>query len=199
MWEGSVDDLIHFDVFNVLFKMPRIRRRPNFRQLSDFERGRVVGLREGGLSFRQIAAHLNRSVSAVANCYHVWSEEGREQRARRSGRPRQTTARQDRRLRLLVVRDRFSTTRSIADQWFGEEGRRVTTRTIYMRIRSFGLMSYRPHLVLPLTAAHKRQRLVWCRERLQWDEEWHQVVFSDESRFCLGMSDGRIRVRRRRG
>jgi hypothetical protein len=60
-------------------------------------------------------------------------------------------------------------------------------------------MSYRPHFVLPLTAAHKRQRLEWCQERLQWDEEWHQVVFSDESRFCLGMNDDRIRVRRRRG
>jgi transposase len=137
MW-GSFDDFGHFDVFDVLLKMPRTRRRPNFRQLSDFEPGRIVVLREGGLSFRQIAARLNRSVSAVVNCYHVWSEEGREQRARRSGRPRQTTASQDRRLRLLAVRDRFSTTRSIADQWFGEEGRRVTTRTIYRRKDLFG-------------------------------------------------------------
>jgi hypothetical protein len=54
----------------------------------------------------------------------------RKDENRRSGRPRQTTAGQDRRLRLLAVRDRFSTTRSIADQWFGEEGRRITTRTI---------------------------------------------------------------------
>jgi transposase len=69
----------------------------------------------------------------------------RKDENRRSGRPRQTTAGQDRRLRLLAVRDRFSTTRSIADQWFGEEGKRITTRTIYRRIRSFGLMSYRPH------------------------------------------------------
>jgi transposase len=175
MW-GSFDDFGHFDVFDVLLKMPRTRRRPNFRQLSDFEPGRIVVLREGGLSFRQIAARLNRSVSAVLNCYHVWSEEGREQRARRSGRPRQTTASQDRRLRLLAVRDRFSTTRSIADQWFGEEGRRVSTRTIYRRIRSFRLMSYRPYFVLPLTAAYKRQRLEWCQERLQWDEEWHQYI-----------------------
>ncbi|CAH1979479.1 unnamed protein product [Acanthoscelides obtectus] len=30
----------------------------------------------------------------------------------------------------------------------------------------------------------------WCRQR---------IVFSDESRFCLGMHDGRARVRRRRG
>ncbi|CAH1976468.1 unnamed protein product [Acanthoscelides obtectus] len=31
-----------------------------------------------------------------------------------------------------------------------------------------------------------------------WDQEWNSIVFSDESRFCLGMHDGRARVRRRR-
>jgi hypothetical protein len=72
-------------------------------------------------------------------------------------------------------------------------------RTMYRRIRFFGLLSYRPRLVLPLTAGHRRQRLEWCRERQQWREEWYNMVFSDESRFCLGMHDGRRRVRRRRG
>ncbi|KAJ3623531.1 hypothetical protein MTP99_019752 [Tenebrio molitor] len=68
-------------------------------------------------------------------------------------------------------------------------------RTIYRRIRSFGLLSYRLHLVLPLTSAgHRRQKLEWCRERQQWRKEWHNMVFSDESRLCLGMHDGRRRV-----
>ncbi|CAH2004434.1 unnamed protein product [Acanthoscelides obtectus] len=39
----------------------------------------------------------------------------------------------------------------------------------------------------------------WCRQRSLWDQEWNSIVFSDESRFCLGMHDGRARVRRRRG
>ncbi|CAH1964664.1 unnamed protein product [Acanthoscelides obtectus] len=36
-------------------------------------------------------------------------------------------------------------------------------------------------------------------QRSLWDQEWNSIVFSDESRFCLGMHDGRARVRRRRG
>ncbi|CAH2013356.1 unnamed protein product, partial [Acanthoscelides obtectus] len=40
---------------------------------------------------------------------------------------------------------------------------------------------------------------LWCRQRSLWDQEWNSTVFSDESRFCLGMHDGRARVRRRRG
>ncbi|CAH1963187.1 unnamed protein product [Acanthoscelides obtectus] len=39
----------------------------------------------------------------------------------------------------------------------------------------------------------------WCRQRSLWDQEWNSIAFSDESRFCLGMHDGRARVRRRRG
>ncbi|CAH1369275.1 unnamed protein product, partial [Tenebrio molitor] len=61
------------------------------------------------------------------------------------------------------------------------------------------IRSYRPHLVLPLTPNHRRQRLAWCNERIAWDEQWNSVIFSDESRFCLGMHDGRRRVRRLRG
>ncbi|CAH2013856.1 unnamed protein product [Acanthoscelides obtectus] len=39
----------------------------------------------------------------------------------------------------------------------------------------------------------------WYRQRSLWDQEWNSIVFSDESRFYLGMHDGRARVRRRRG
>ncbi|CAH1366466.1 unnamed protein product, partial [Tenebrio molitor] len=94
-----------------------------------------------------------------------------------------TTENQDRRLRILVLRDRFSTSRAIANWWFEEPERVIGMRMIYRRIRSFRLFSYRPHWV----------------ERVQWDQQWNSVVFTDESRFCLGMNDGRARVRRRRG
>ncbi|CAH1983319.1 unnamed protein product [Acanthoscelides obtectus] len=39
---------------------------------------------------------------------------------------------------------------------------------------------------------------MWCRQRSLWDQEWNSIVFTSESRFCLGMHDGRARVRRRR-
>ncbi|EEZ99903.1 hypothetical protein TcasGA2_TC002687 [Tribolium castaneum] len=169
--------------------MPPVRRQPRYQQLTPFERGRIVGLREGGMSVREIAARVNRGVAT----------EGREHRARGSGRPRGTTARQDRYLHFLAFRDRHVSTRRIGDQWYAAEGRSVTMATVYRRIRSFGFHSYRPHLVLPLTPQQRQHRLDWCRARENWDLEWNSVVFSDESRFCLGMHDGRQRVRRVRG
>lgn len=46
---------------------------------------------------------------------------------------------------------------------------------------------------LPLIAD---QLLKWCRKRQQWDFEWNEVVFSDESPFCLSIRDGCTRIRR---
>ncbi|GFU68427.1 transposable element Tcb2 transposase [Trichonephila clavipes] len=38
----------------------------------------------------------------------------------------------------------------------------------------------------PLTPAHQRRRSLWCREHRNWrDNEWGQVLFTDESRFSL--------------
>ncbi|RZC43173.1 hypothetical protein BDFB_003702 [Asbolus verrucosus] len=69
--------------------------------------------------------------------------------------------------------------------------------SVYRGIRSFGLHSYLPHLTPPLTREHRLQRLQRCSDRNHWDHEWNSVIFSDESRFCLGTHDGRRWIRRR--
>ena len=179
--------------------MPPVRHRANYHQITDFERGRIIGLREAGLSIRDVAARVGRSVATIALCWRRWTENGEERRRPRSGRPRGTTVREDSSLRLAALRDRFSSTREIGDRWRGLLNQQISIRSTYRRIRSFGLRSYRPFLCLPLTPLHRRSRLEWCNERLNWNEEWNRVVFSDESRFCLWAHDGRGMVRRRPG
>ncbi|UYV73576.1 Transposase [Cordylochernes scorpioides] len=61
------------------------------------------------------------------------------------------------------------------------------------------LHSGRPLRKLPLTPPNRCQHLEWCRARSTWMTEWHRVVFSDESRFCLSSDSRRVRVWRRRG
>ncbi|UYV69202.1 Transposase [Cordylochernes scorpioides] len=73
------------------------------------------------------------------------------------------------------------------------------TKTISRRLVANGLHSCRPLRRLPLTPPNRRQRLEWCRARSTWMTEWHRVVFSDESRFCLSSDSRRVRVWRRRG
>ncbi|GFV72138.1 transposable element Tc1 transposase [Trichonephila clavipes] len=45
-----------------------------------------------------------------------------------------------------------------------------------------------------LMANHRRLRLHWAHEKRTWQAEWHQVVYSYESRFNLGDHDGHIRA-----
>ncbi|UYV75726.1 Transposase [Cordylochernes scorpioides] len=80
-----------------------------------------------------------------------------------------------------------------------KEDHSISTRTISRRLVANGLHSCRPLRRLPLTPPNRRQRLEWCRARSTWMTEWHRVVFSDESRFCLSSDSRRVRVWRRRG
>jgi hypothetical protein len=45
--------------------MPRVRRNQHYNQLTPFERGRIVGMHEAGLSFREMARRLSRSDSTI--------------------------------------------------------------------------------------------------------------------------------------
>jgi hypothetical protein len=92
----------------------------------------------------------------------------------------------ERRLRRLASVNPFETTRSVEVTWRLVLEKQVSMRTIYRGIRSHGL-------------AHNDQLIEWCTLREHWIDEWHQIIFSDESWFCLWQFDGRLRVRRPRG
>ncbi len=172
--------------------MPRIRVRAPYVQLSEFERGRIVGLREGGMSFRDIAERVGREPSTVHQCWTQWVEEGSHTRRPGTGPSRRTDERQDRRIRRMALATRSATSAQIRSVVTPH----VTARTVRNRLLESGLRSRVPLQCLPLTPAHCRERLSWCRARADWTVEWRRVVFSDESRFCLGRSDRRVRVRR---
>ncbi|GFV46303.1 transposable element Tcb2 transposase [Trichonephila clavipes] len=52
-----------------------------------------------------------------------------------------------------------------------------------------GLRARVPLDRIPLTANHRQLRLQWAHEHRAWQADWHQVVFSDESRFNLSEHD----------
>ena len=64
--------------------MPLRRRRSHYQHVTEFERGRVVELLEGGISFRDIAERSGRNVFTVYVCWQQWSRE-RTERASATG------------------------------------------------------------------------------------------------------------------
>ncbi|UYV80175.1 hypothetical protein LAZ67_18001887 [Cordylochernes scorpioides] len=110
-----------------------------------------------------------------------------------------TSARVDRRILRQAVAAPQATCTAILQHVQDTLDHSISTRTISRRLVANGLHSCRPLRRLPLTPPNRRQRLEWCRARSTWMTEWHRVVFSDESRFCLSSDSRRVRVWRRRG
>ncbi|UYV82109.1 hypothetical protein LAZ67_21000883 [Cordylochernes scorpioides] len=118
---------------------------------------------------------------------------------RNAGATRVTSARVDRRILRQAVAAPQATCTAILQHVQDTLDHSISTRTISRRLVANGLHSCRPLRRLPLTPPNRRQRLEWCRARSTWMTEWHRVVFSDESRFCLSSDSRRVRVWRRRG
>ncbi|GFY24274.1 transposable element Tc1 transposase [Trichonephila clavipes] len=170
--------------------MPCRRKGAKFEQISEFERGKIIGLREAGLSYRAVAARVQRNSSTIMRVSKQWTDEGRTARKSGSGPRNVTSAPDDRRLVRMAQTDRTASSRQLAAQWSIAIGVSLCASSIQRRLLQRGLRAR-----IPLTQNHRRLRLHWANVHRSWRADWQQVVFSDESRFNWWHHDGRIRVR----
>ncbi|UYV61352.1 SLC13A5 [Cordylochernes scorpioides] len=180
-------------------RMPGHRKRRQFKQTDAFTRGMVIGLKRAGWSIRQIAADTHLGASTVHRLWRRWLEQGNVAIYRNVGATRVTSARVDSGILRQAVAAPQATCTAILQHVQDTLDHSISTRTISRRLVANGLHSCRPLRRLPLTPPNRRQRLEWCRARSTWMTEWHRVVFSNESRFCLSSDSRRVRVWRRRG
>ncbi|GFX72572.1 transposable element Tcb1 transposase [Trichonephila clavipes] len=176
--------------------MPGKRARRHFSQLSEFERGLIIGMKTAGWSTRRVAGQVDRSECAVRNCWEQWTRECTHARKTASGATRKTTRREGRRIVRKALVDPTVTRSTIR----ADVGVEIVPQTIPRHLAEANLKSKRPFPALPLTPEHRQLRLEWCQARSMWNvTDWHKVVFSDESRFVLGTDDKRVRLWRRPG
>ena len=111
----------------------------------------------------------------------------------RSGGPRVTSDRDVRALQRLVRRMTFATSPVLEQHWL--PNRRLSTRTVRNRLKSAGLKSSRVVKCPRLADRNRRTRLAWCLARRCWNlRTWRKIHWSDENRFLLHVTDGRMRV-----
>ncbi|GFU73081.1 transposable element Tc1 transposase [Trichonephila clavipes] len=171
--------------------MPDRRARRHFSQLSEFERGLIIGMKTAGWSTRRVAGQVDRLECAVRNCWEQWTREGTHARKTGSGATRKTTRREERRIVRQALLDPTVTRSTIR----ADVGVAIVPQTISRLRAEANLKSKRPFRALPLTPEHWQLRLQWCQARSMWNvTDWKQVVFSDESRFVLGTDDNRVWV-----
>ncbi|GFW43605.1 MFS domain-containing protein [Trichonephila clavipes] len=180
----TVAPLIDFGKRN----MPGKRARRHFSQLSEFERGLIIGMKTAGWSTRRVTGQVDCLECAVRNCWQQWTREGTHERKTGSG---ATRKREDRRIVRQALVDPTVTRSTIR----ADVGVAMVLQTISRHLAVADLESKRPFRALPLTLEHRQLRLQWCQTKSMWNvTNWQKVVFSDESRFVLGTDDNRVRV-----
>ncbi|GFU91862.1 transposable element Tcb2 transposase [Trichonephila clavipes] len=97
-----------------------------------------------------------------------------------------TSVRDDRHLFRMAMNDRTVTSRQLAARWSTATGVLMSASSIRQRLLHRGLRARVPLYRFPLTTNHRWLRLQWAHEQRTWQGDWHQVVFSDESRFNFG-------------
>ena len=89
---------------------------------------------------------------------------------------------------------------SLKREWEQSSGVTSSVRTVRRRLDDVGLFGRAARKRPLLTDRHRQLRLQWAKERKNWGmDQWYKVVWSDESKFNLFGSDGRVYSKRRVG
>ncbi|GFV49759.1 transposable element Tcb2 transposase [Trichonephila clavipes] len=136
--------------------------------LDDFTRGRLIGKLQEGRTVTSVAAELGINKSVASRAWKAFQTTGTSVRKVGGGRPRMTTAKDDRYIILQAKRGRRLSASIIAKQLSTATGRQVSWFTVAKRLHKGGLFTRRPERCLPLNVHHRRHRLQWCREHKNW-------------------------------
>ena len=173
---------------------------PRARELSIAQRAFIIAKHQTGMSGRKIGEELGVSSRTVNNIIKLFGVRGSFEVAARSGRPRVTTQREDRRIVVTSRRNRRLTAPDIAAVINVRRPAPVSVTTVKRRLVESGL-SGRVAAKKPLLRAQNIQkRLAWARAHVNWTaQQWKAVLWTDESKFELFGSKRRQFVRRRPG
>ncbi|GFX53288.1 transposable element Tcb2 transposase [Trichonephila clavipes] len=128
---------------------PRLNKE-KFQQLTEFERGRIIGFREG-FSYHAIGASVKPNSSTVMRVWKQLIDERRITRKTGSGRRKVMSARDDRHLLRMVVNDRTASSRQLAARWSTATGILMPASTICRHLLHRGLPARVPLYRIPLT------------------------------------------------
>ncbi len=126
--------------------------------------------KEAGCSQSAVSKHVNRKLS------------GRK----KWGRKRFPTNRENRSLMRIVKQNKFKKLGELHKEWT-EAGVKASRTTTHRRVKEFGY------------SCHQR-RLTWAKEKKNWTvAQWSNVLFSDESKFCISFGNQGPRIWRKGG
>ncbi|GFW96276.1 transposable element Tcb1 transposase [Trichonephila clavipes] len=141
--------------------IPLGRHRAFFYQASEFNRGRIIAYRDGGLSLKEIDKRVGQNQATVLRIHHHW----RKKETTGPISPTRPTACDDWWIVRMKGNARAATSRAITQQIQSVTHHSVSARTIRCRLQQSEIFARHPLLRLPLNGNHRRLRRQWCVER----------------------------------
>ncbi len=149
-----------------------------------------------GLSISKTADLLGFSRTTISSVYREWSEKEKISSERQlCGRQCLVDVRGQRRMGRLVRDDRKVTVTQITTRYKQGKQNTISEHTTHRTLKQMGYSSRRPHRVPLLSAKNRKRRIQFTQVHQNWTiEDCKNVAWSDESRFLLRHSDGRVRI-----
>ena len=136
-------------------------------QLSKEKRQSIITLRQEGQSIRKISRTFNVSSSAVAKTIKRYDETGSHESRPRKGRPRVTSAAEDKSITVTSLRNRQLTApqiRAHINALQSSTSRHISTSTVQRRLRESGLHGGIAAKKPLLRMNNKKKRLAWAKK-----------------------------------
>lgn len=150
------------------------------KQVSDYDKGRMMEMYRNGKSYRKIAAEFQRHHSTVEKIVKRISETGIVTRKHGSGRKRCTESYVDDSIIREVKKRRTISSKEIKDLM----DLSCCNQTIRNRIKEYGFYSGKQTKKILLSEAAMKARVDFAKKYLHWKiSDWKKVLFCDESQF----------------
>ena len=156
------------------------------------KRSEMIGAIKAGATFSDVAQRYRCQKRTVIKTWNRYQTTGSVKDKTRPGRPKILTARTERRMVRKHKSNPFLTAPESGDQW------NVSRHTVYRILKKYGLKCQKPVKVPIISAKNKKMRRFFSEKTRSWDHQWRQMLWSDESRFCLHQNDGTVNIYRQK-
>jgi hypothetical protein len=161
----------------IVYDMPR---------LTHDQRVEIVTLSKTGVLGKDLAKQYQVRENTICDLLRKERLSGTVDDMRKSGRPRCSSSRDDRNLAIDALRHPRVGSRELKRRWQINLGKAVSIRTVQTRLISAGVRSYVCKKKPLISKVNMSRRLQWAKDHEQWgDNEWRQVLFSDETPLYL--------------